>query len=120
MKKLTLGILCLGMLFATPAFSQDLATLRASWTPPTEGSPVERYILQVSTNGSTFQTLSDSITNTTYTFEAVWLQTYVARVAGIDALDRQGLWSELSDPYVPDQGEPGPPSIPVIEEVLSP
>jgi len=120
MKKL---LVALGMvaLLATSAFAQsDPPILKAEWTPPTEGSPVVNYHLQISVNGGEFVTLADNISGTNYSFTGAWLQTYVGRVAGIDEWDRQGPWSLESVPYTPDRGWPGAPGLPVIEEDVSP
>lgn len=84
----------------------------ASWSPPTEGSPVEHYILQISRDGGPFETVATT-PDTTYQVELEHESTYIARVAGVDAQQRQGPWSEPSEPYSPFEhdlsGQPGQP-----------
>ena len=36
------------------------------------------------------------------------------RVAGMDANNRQGIFSVASDPYLPDAGAPGQPGKPIL------
>ena len=46
-----LVIAMLAALGATPAAAQETVEVTASWTPPTEGTPVHHYVLQLSTDG---------------------------------------------------------------------
>ncbi len=109
-----LGVLALlGAVAAAPAAAQTTVEVTASWNAPTEGSPVEHYVFQLSTDGGPFVTVG-SVTTTSYTLDLDVDHTYVARVAGVDAEDRQGPWSEASDPYSPDVGPPGAPGKPII------
>ncbi len=109
-----LGILALlGAVGAAPAAAQTTVQVTASWTAPTEGSPVEHYVLQLSTDGGPFVTVG-SVTGTEYVLELEVGSTYIARVAGVDAQDRQGPWSEESEPYTPDIGPPGAPGKPLV------
>jgi hypothetical protein len=103
----------IGLLGALPAAAQTTVEVTASWTPPSEGSPVHHYILQLSTDGGPFVTVG-SVTGTSYVLDLEVGQTYVARVAGVDDQDRQGPFSEDSDPYTPDVGPPGQPGKPII------
>lgn len=100
-------VLLVAFVTAAAAYQVDVT---CSWTPPTEGSPVVTYVLEISENGGPFvqvATTEAPQTSVTLTLES-WT-TYVARVAAIDAQDRQGPWSEPSDPYTPDYGPPGQP-----------
>ncbi len=109
-----LGVLALlGAAGAVPAAAQTAVEVTASWNAPTEGTPVEHYVFQLSTDGGPFVTVG-SVTTTSYTLQLDVDHTYVARVAGVDAQDRQGPWSEASDPYTPDVGPPGAPGKPII------
>ncbi|HOX26952.1 MAG TPA: fibronectin type III domain-containing protein [Candidatus Krumholzibacteria bacterium] len=109
-----LGILAvLSLLGALPAAAQTTVEVTASWTPPTEGSPVDHYILQLSTDGGPFSTVA-SVSGTSYVLDLEIGHTYIARVAGVDAQDRQGPWSVSSDPYSPDLGPPGQPGKPIV------
>lgn len=105
-------IITLSLLGALPAAAQTVQ-VNATWTPPTEGSPVDHYVLQLSTDGGPFATVG-SVTVPSYTLELEIDHEYIARVAGIDAQDRQGPWSLPSDPYNPDLGAPGQPGKPII------
>jgi hypothetical protein len=105
-------LVAVGVLGAHPALAQTVE-VTANWSPPTEGSPVDHYILQLSTNGGPFTTVG-SVEGTSYTLELTVGSTYVARVAGVDAESRQGPWSLESDPYTPDLGPPGQPGKPML------
>jgi hypothetical protein len=107
------AVAALALFGALPAAAQTIVQVTASWTPPTEGSPVDHYVLQLSIDGGPFTTVG-SVTGTSYTLDLAVGQSYVARVAGIDAEDRQGPWSEASDAYSPDVGPPGQPGKPII------
>ena len=113
MRKLITGLFLAMIVLAANA--QTVET-RATWVAPTSGSPVDRYILQLSEDGGPFYTVADTITTTSIVLDLENLVTYVARVAGVDALDRQGPWSVDSDPYTADLGIPGQPSQPIIME----
>jgi len=113
MKKLLIaGVLGL-MLFATAAFAQ-VPDVTYVWTAPTTGSEVVQYVVELNVDGAGWNqvgvTPTESFTFSTFEF----LKTYEVRVAGVDALDRQGPFSLSSDPYTPDLGVPGQPSKPVI------
>lgn len=77
---------------------------RCSWDPPTYGTPVDHYVLQVVKLGGSDPdtTLFDEIE---VTFKDVWVvygNTYKARVAGVDSLNRQGPWSLWTPIYGPE------------------
>jgi len=113
MKKffMIIAIMCL---FASNAFSAA-PPVTYTWTAPTTGSPVVRYTVELKTNGGAWVEVSTSTTSPTYTFSTFnYLSTYEVRVAGVDALNRKGLYSLSSDQYMPDQGIPGAPSKPVV------
>jgi hypothetical protein len=111
-----LATIVLLVALATSAAAYDV-DVTCSWTAPTEGSPVVTYVLEVSENGGPFvqyATTQAPQTSVSLTLES-W-NTYVARVAGIDAQGRQGPWSDPSDPYTPDNGPPGAPQNITISE----
>jgi hypothetical protein len=98
---------------ALPAAAQSTVQVTASWTPPSTGSPVEHYVVQVSTNGGPYAS-AGTTTTTSISLTFTVGNTYTVRVAGVDAQDRQGPYSAPSDPYTPDIGPPGAPGKPVI------
>ena len=109
-------IAALGLLFCLPASAQTSVQVTASWDPPTTGSPVVHYVLQLSVDGGqTYGTVA-TVEDTSVQLELEIGQTYIARVAGVDSQDRQGPWSLPSDPYTPDivPGPPGQPGQPMI------
>jgi len=74
---------------------RPLRLRQATWTPPTEGSPVERYVFEYTT---TFTWVSDTTLTIPWpTYAEAGAGSTWARVAGVDSLDRQGPWSEPSD-----------------------
>lgn len=105
---LLVASIAMGQTMATMAMDQQTAEVRASWTAPITGSPVVTYVLQLSRDGEPFETYATTDT-TTVIMSLDVLHEYIARVAGVDALDRQGPWSEPSSPYLVDPGPPGSP-----------
>lgn len=107
--KLLVAILILGvMTIAGAAAGKDV---RATWTPPTEGSPAVGYELEVYTNGD--MAFSVQIPDTTYLLTGIEMFTvYTARVRAFDAQDRFGPWTPMSAPYIWDDGAPGSCGIP--------
>lgn len=102
-----LARLAILLLIAAPALAQQTVEVTATWAPPTEGSPVVFYVLQLAQDGGPFETVGTT-PETSYLLELTALSTYTARVAGVDVLDRQGPWSPPSDPWYADPGPPGP------------
>lgn len=105
-------ILALFIMIASVSFAQTVDVM-ASWTAPTTGSPAVSYVLQLSVDGGPFVTYGTTET-TSLSLTLDNLKTYIARVAGVDALGRQGPWSEDSDPYLADLGLPGQPGKPFV------
>lgn len=90
-------------------------TITATWTwsAPTSGSPVHHYVVQTSSNGTTWTTVATQPLTTSYTQACPVGVQILVRVAGVDAQGRQGVYSDPSDPFVPDAGAPAAPSKPV-------
>lgn len=84
-----------------------------TWTPPTTGSVVHHYVVQTTNNGSTWTTITAQPTTASITLPCQVGTNIQIRVAGVDAQGRQGVWSEMADPFVPDAGVPGAPGKPV-------
>jgi len=84
-----------------------------TWTAPTTGTPVEFYVVQHSVDGGQWTQIGTTDTNS-YTLNAAVGQSHQIRVAGVDADDRQGPFSQSSDPYTPDAGAPGQPGKPIL------
>jgi len=102
LKLLTRHIILLLMLslpLASPAQTTVEAT--CSWSPPTYGTPVVRYVLQHSINEAAWYTVASDITDTLYTFSISYDDCHRVRVAGVDSLDREGPYSLPSDSYCP-------------------
>jgi hypothetical protein len=110
MKRLILMMML--MLTVTFAYAQDVE-VSASWIAPTEGSPVVNYVLELSEDGGPY-VVYGSTEQTTMILLLKNFVTYTARVSGIDAQDRQGPWSNPSEPYTVDIGPPGQPGQPII------
>ena len=98
--------------FVTPAAAQTTEDITYTWTAPTEGSPVVYYVVEHSVNGGPFVQIA-TVTTETYTLTATLGDTHQIRVAGVDAQDRMGPFSDPSDPYSPNLGPPGQPGKPI-------
>ena len=113
--RLTLSI-CFLLLLALPTQAQDDVEATASWDPPTYGTPVVHYILQLSTNEEAWITIATTV-DTSATIEISYADAHRVRVAGVDAEGRQGPFSIPSDSYSPainEIGAPGEPGKPVL------
>jgi len=84
-----------------------------TWTAPTTGSAVHHYLVQHAINGGAWVQIA-SVTTLSYVLAATIGEAHQIRVAGVDALSRQGIWSLASDAYTPDPGAPGQPGKPVV------
>jgi hypothetical protein len=93
------------MLGALAVGAQDDG-LTASWTPPTEGTPVEYYVFKMMAGGDTVMTETTPDTFLVIDYPIEYGVAYTAVVMGVDAKGRRGPWSEESDPYI-DAGPPG-------------
>ncbi len=94
------------------AAAQTTEDVTYTWTPPTTGSPVDHYVVEHSVNDGPFVQIA-TVTTNTYTLAATVDDSHQVRVAGVDALARQGPYSEASDPYTPQLGPPGQPGKPI-------
>jgi hypothetical protein len=101
------------ILAAAPAAMAVTVNVTYNWTAPTTGSPVAHYIVQKSESGGTW-TQVGTATSTSYVLAATAGVPVQIRVAGVDAQDRQGVYSVASDTYTPDAGAPGQPGKPAI------
>lgn len=73
---------------------QKKATIK--WTAPTDGAPVEKYILLLDGDG-TIKTFETSKTSITLKLRKGVI--YHAIVAGVSADGKRGMFSEPSDPF---------------------
>lgn len=112
--KMTLfAVLLITVLPATSSLAQTDVQVNYSWTAPTTGSPVVFYEVQHSINNGNWTQVGTSNDNS-YTLTATVGQSHRIRVRGVDDEDREGPWSEASDPYLPDVGPPGQPGKPIL------
>jgi len=108
-------LLCL-MVFSLTTVSAQAQTevsVAYTWTAPTTGSAVDHYVVEHSVDGGSWSQIATTSTNS-YTLTAAIGQSHQIRVAGVDASNRQGPFSEASDPYTPDLGAPGAPGKPIL------
>jgi len=112
MKRFTLALLS-ALLITTLTFAQTtVVNVTWTWTPPATGSAVHHYVVQTTSNGTTWTTITAQPTSTSLTLPCQVGVNIQIRVAGVDAQGRQGIWSEMADPFVPDAGVPGAPGKP--------
>jgi len=98
---------------AAPASAQTTTDVDYQWPAPTSGSPVVNYVVEHSVDGGAW-TQVGTVTTNQYTLTATFDHSHQIRVAAVDGLARQSIWSEPSDPYTPDAGAPGQPGKPII------
>jgi hypothetical protein len=68
------------------------------WTAPTEGSPVEHYVVQLKVDETGTWGTVGSAPDTTYSVPCVPGKLNWVRVAGVDSFGRQGIFSDSSLP----------------------
>ena len=108
MKRVTMIVVALALLVPLTIIAQTTTMTQSyTWVAPTTGSPVHHYEIEKSTdNGATWVAVGTVTTNAaSLTFPV--LVTVVVRVRAVDASNRAGIWSPVSDPYLPDPGPPG-------------
>lgn len=71
---------------------EESTVVTATWTRPTEGSPVVYYRIEIEMVGAWPDT-------TVKIPVPVWADSLRGRVAGVDAQGRQGPWSEWNEWY---------------------
>jgi hypothetical protein len=91
------ALLAMCMLLPLLLGATDTYNVTFKWTSPTVGSPVQHYVVQLMTYGGQWSTIG-SAPDTTYTVPCVVGSINFVRVAGVDALGRQGLFSDSSAP----------------------
>jgi Fibronectin type III domain len=110
---LALGGLLIVLLWASNPLGEELTSeVRYTWDPPETGSSVVHYILELEQlHGNVFvRTLVvDSIPENTYLVPVKQGKKYHVHVAGVDALNRQGPWSEWSEIQAPPEIVPDDP-----------
>jgi len=110
-----LAMLIAMVLMAGLTFAQTVPEVSYEWDAPTLGSEAVKYVVEYRVNGGEwFQYAITDKNVITFIDEFDYLGVYEVRVAGIDILDRQGIFSIPSIPYMPDLGAPGAPGTPLI------
>ena len=94
LKKLT-GLALLLMLATGPANAR-LQTW--TWDPPTTGTPVAYYQVEVNLDGGGWIRLTQEPTTNQVQFDQSANVTYTMRVRGVDAAESAGPWSPVSAP----------------------
>ena len=113
LKMTMFAVLIAAVLPAASALAQTEMPVSYTWTAPTTGTAVEQYVVEHSVNGGQWTQIATTSENS-YTLDATVGQSHQIRVAGVDASNRQGLFSMASDPYMPDAGAPGQPGKPIL------
>ena len=101
MKKLLISIAIMAMM-VLPARAIET---NWTWTVPTTGSPVHHYLFEIQIDGGEWDLVAQPTTNTTI-YNMPEGVDVVVRVAGVDADDRTGPYSVISEVYF-DAGAPG-------------
>jgi hypothetical protein len=107
------AVMMAAILPATSALAQTEMPVSFTWTAPTTGTAVDHYVVEHSVNCGQWTQVA-STNEPSYTLSATVGQSHQIRVAGVDASDRQGVYSNTSDPYMPDAGAPGQPGKPIL------
>ena len=107
------AVMIAAVLPAASALAQTEMSVSYTWTAPTSGTAVDHYVVEHSVNGGQWTQIATTNDNS-YTLDATAGQSHQIRVAGVDASDRQGPYSNSSDPYMPDAGAPGQPGKPIL------
>ena len=118
MKKMFSVLLFLALLAGSSgSYAQQTVNTTYQWNGPTTGSTAVRYAFEVSENGGPYVQITDVIPATPdpiqFTVPLEVFNTYTVRVQAADEKDRWGPYSLASDPYTPDLGPPGQPTVPI-------
>jgi ribulose bisphosphate carboxylase small subunit len=87
-------------LFLTGCVPAKTIQVKYTWTPPTYGSSVEKYIVEHRTNTTNWHTIGTTNTNVYVVACKSNTNNYV-RVCGVDSGNNVGVWSVSSDAYKP-------------------
>jgi hypothetical protein len=95
------------------ASAEEFMTAYLQWQAPTTGSPAVRYLVRIrDIDGTLDETYTvDAVPGAeqSFTFTKVeYARRYQGRVAGIDALGRQGPWADWSPAYDREPPVPQP------------
>lgn len=96
--------LLLPFLWPVPAMAEDITY---TWDACDTGAPAVNYRMEIEADGATVDQILTGHALPGYTIAVGHDKTVRVRVAGIDAQDRQGVWSEWSEAYTVDEGSPG-------------
>lgn len=102
-RAILVGVSILALAFITVSAAP---VLRATWAPPTEGSPVDEYIVEVYGDDQLIDSYATQDTFFVLPQVDMFVE-YKVRVAAQDALDRQGPWTDYSNTVTWDEGAPG-------------
>ena len=69
---------------------------RFVWSPPSFGSDPDHYVVQIRVDGTAVETRVTANDAPEVTFDAVYGRDYEVRAAAVDALGRQGQYSDWS------------------------
>lgn len=72
--------------------------VRWTWTPPTSGTPVDHYVVEIE---RTSHSASAVVSRNSFLMNVPMDDLVRVRVAGVDAADRQGPFSQWSEYYTP-------------------
>ena len=106
--KRTLILIALLSLCLFPPSARAEVEVEAAWSPPTYGTPVAYYTVQLEINDSGEWAFAGTALDTTLALTLLENTSYRARVAGIDADGHHGPFCTPSDPYI--YGAPGEPT----------
>lgn len=108
-------LVLMSMLPALEAAAQTEPNAQATWGPPTYGTPVVHYVLQLSTDEGAWEQVATTA-GTSYDLTLTEGHSYRIRVAGVDAEGRQGPFCAPSPEYSPGSGStaPGQPGQPYL------
>jgi len=81
------------------------------WTPPDSGMPAARYLIEMKVNGEVVGSFTTETAAPTWGFDWTYEDetTVTIRVAGVDELERVGLFSGWAENYTLE-GPPGAPT----------
>jgi hypothetical protein len=92
---------------ADKSVPSDPPDMTFTWDPPTTGTPVVRYEVEIRVGGSDSDQIDTQTVNTNeVTFAVDWVTPYEVRVRGVDGQGRTGPWSEWSLAYDTDLDDP--------------
>jgi len=105
-RKIKLTFLAAILIAMSVSYPAAAEVITYQWTPCDGGSPEVDFRMEVEIDGATVDSFRTGSAATEYDIAVEGGKVVSIRIAGVDAQDRQGPWSEWAEHYTADDGAP--------------